>query len=357
MNKKFISLIMAALLAVSAAAVSASAVETDEKTAGAEVSAETAADEDKKTFFFDSGNWNSQSINFYIWDTTKGDYATGNNGWVSDNTWGSKKKLGGTAVEGKPGVFESYEVDFSGRENDAIYVIFHDPDSNAQTFDALINTSVYGHTASRNGVTYENPEDSKKTAEGVNFDGGDGLGIAKVITSTGKIQGDIIHPSLDPAQIVADYVFKYQDNSEANVSKESVQNAIAEFGTTADAVWEKYQTKSGEADYADKEAKGKEFIAPTSGSSNDTSSTSSDNSSSTTSSTSSSGSSTSTTKTSTTGTTTTGTSGTSTATTGGSTTGSADTASTGDTRGVVAFAGVLVAAAGTIVATRKKIED
>lgn len=357
MNKKFISLIMAALLAVSAAAVSASAVETDEKTAGAEVSAEAAADEDKKTFFFDSGDWNSSAINFYIWDGKTGEYATGNNGWVTDNTWGSKKKLGGTVVEGKPGVFESYEVDFSGKENDPIYVIFHDPNSNAQTFDALINASVYGHTASRNGVIYENAVDSDKTAEGVSFDGGDGLGIAKVITSTGKIQGDIIHPSVDPAEAVAVYVLKYQNDTKANVTKESVQGAIAEFGTDADTVWARYTAHKGDANYPDysdeNEAKAKDLIAPSS--STDTSSTSSDNSSST-SSTSSTGTSSTKKTTTVAGSTTTGTT---TATTSGSTTttGSADTASTGDTRGVVAFAGVLVAAAGTIVATRKKIED
>ena len=108
MNKKFIILIMAALLSVSAFAVSASAAVTEEETAGAEVTAETTADDDKKTFFFDSGSWNSQNINFYIWDSTTNEYATGNKGWVGDNTWGSQKKLGGTAVEDKPGVFESY---------------------------------------------------------------------------------------------------------------------------------------------------------------------------------------------------------------------------------------------------------
>ena len=259
MNKKFISLIMAALLAVSAAAVSASAVETDEKTAGAEVSAETAADEDKKTFFFDSGNWNSQSINFYIWDTTKGDYATGNNGWVSDNTWGSRKKLGGKAVDGKPGVFESYEVDFSGRENDAIYVIFHDLDSNAQTFDAIINSSVIGTTASKSHIIYENPADSDKTAEGVQFDGGNGIGVAKVITSTGKIQGDIISPTLDRADIVAQFVLNYlgtkDDNGNDVVTPQSTANAISAFGTTENDVWSAYQLYSADERYNEEEGK------------------------------------------------------------------------------------------------------
>lgn len=239
MGKKKLCFILAAVLAVSSMAVSASAVTVDNETSSAS----------KGTFFFDSGDWNSDFINFYIWDSSTGEYATGNNGWVSENTWGSKKKLGGKAVEGKDGVFESYEIDFSGRENDAVYVIFHDPNSNAQTFDAIINSSVIGTTASKNGIIYENPADSDKTAEGVSFDGGSGIGVAKVITSTGKIQGDIISPTVDRADIVARYVLNCLNKPEADVTAQSVANAMAEFGTNADDVWEKYISYKYNLDY------------------------------------------------------------------------------------------------------------
>ena len=124
MNKKFISLIMAALLAVSASAVSVSAAVTEEETAGAEVTAEVSGDS-KGTFFFDCGDWNSESLLFYIWDADTNEYAA-KKGWLEDSKWGSRKNLSGTEVDGNPGLFESYEVDFTGREDHKIFVVFND---------------------------------------------------------------------------------------------------------------------------------------------------------------------------------------------------------------------------------------
>ena len=259
MGKKHLCLILAAVLAASSLAVSASAAAIDSE----------PSSDSKGTFFFDSGDWNSENINFYIWDSTTGEYATGNKGWVSENPWGSRKRLGGTAVEGKTGVFESYELDLSGRENDAVYVIFHDADSGAQTFDTLINSSVFGYTATKDGIIYENPTDSDKTAVGVHFDGGDGgVGVAKVITSTGRIQGDIIHPSVDCADVVATYVLTYLHNEVYKVTEQSVADAIAAFGTTADDVWAKYLSHKGDENYPDyDEEAAKKLIKPSESSS------------------------------------------------------------------------------------------
>ena len=65
MNKKFISVIMAAILAVSASAVCASAAEVDAEPSKA-----------SGTFFFDPGDWGTDgTVLFYVWDETTKEYA------------------------------------------------------------------------------------------------------------------------------------------------------------------------------------------------------------------------------------------------------------------------------------------
>jgi len=337
MNKKFISVILAAILAVSCAAVSAGAVEVEQEASKS------------GTIKFDGGDgWDNKTVCFYIWDDTTKEWAT-KDGWVSEDTWGSAKKIGGTKVEGEDTVYESYEFDLDGRDDHALFIIFHCRETSNQTMNCIINDSVFGKTAHRNGQMYENPVDSEKNAEGVEFDGASGVGIEKIITSSGKIQGDIIAPGKTPDGIVAKFVLDYlgkkeKISGEDIVTESSVADAISSFGTTNDAVWAKYKEFSGDEKY--NEAEAKKFIKPTEETtSSETSST--DGTSSTSSTTSS--------KASTTGGTTTTTGGTGAATTTAA--GDTGTANTGDSRGVAAFAGVLLAAAGTIIATRKKIED
>lgn len=350
MNKKFISVIMAAILAVSTAAVSASAAEVEEepsKNAG--------------TIKFDASKWNAEYVNFYIWDeTTDPDQFCSIDGWTDVNKWGSKKKLGGTKVEGEDNIFESFEIDFSGREDHDIFVIFQ---SDVQSFNTVLNESCIGHTAHLTGNILENPVDSEKTAEEAEFD--NGVGSQLVITSSGKLQGTTVTPSTDRPGKVAEFVLTYLGQKEKLtqediVTEQSVADAINAFGTTADEVWDSYLKLNGREGY--NEAEAKKFIKPTSASddtsstSDDTSSTSSDTSStsSSTSSTSSTTSTSTTTKTaskSTTAATTTAA-----ATTGAATTDGAATA-TGDTTGTVAFASILLASAGVIALTRKKVQD
>lgn len=245
MNKKFLSAILAVILAFSAAVIIPSkAAELKEENSAAK----------SGTFFFDSGDWNSNTVLFYIWDGTTYEYANNKGEWAGENRWGSRKWLSGTPIDEYEGVFESYEVDFSGRENHDIYVIFQDPDKGIQTFDSLVNSTVIGHTASRNGIIYENSVDSEKTAEGVTFDGGENVGAAKIITSSGRIQGDIIAPNADRADIVAKfilyYLYSFDDVSgEPVVTEESVADAISAFETNRDDVWEAYQSYSDEENY------------------------------------------------------------------------------------------------------------
>ncbi len=247
MRKKYISIVLAALIIASSLPVTASAA----------VAVKETSAEDKGTFFFDSGDWNSESMCFYIWDGTTGENAT-KDGWVKDSTWAKSAQIGGTPVEGKAGVFESYEIDLTDRDDHDVYVIFHDKGNDIQTCDCLFNKTAFGLTASLTGNELENTVDSNKTTIEVAFDGGTDLGPAKVITSTGKIQGKVITANTDRADKVASFVLNYLGSTNADgtdvVTKEVVKKAIEEFGTTADAVWEKYLTYSDNEKYNEAEA-------------------------------------------------------------------------------------------------------
>ena len=362
MNKKFISVILAALLMVSTAAIAASAEE---------VAVETSGDA-TGTIKFDPGDWDSKKILFYIWDDTAGLKAT-KDGWVSEDTWGSKTKIGGTKLD--DGTFESYEVTIP--EGHDVFVIFHDP-ARAQTFDCVLTPDAIGDTARLTGEILENPVDSEQRASAVRFDNS-GLTSKLCITSSGKVQGETITPTMDVAYDVAKFIFKYQGTNEKItgdpvVTEATVNNAISAFGTDAASVWEKYQgikgsgteLESENGGYTDeKEAEAKKLLGiedekkeeenkdNTSSKTNDAD----DNTSSTTSTASNSTTNNSTTtnnsanKTSTTTATTT----TTTATTGTTTDGAAT--DTGDTTGTAAFAAIFLGAAAVMFAARKKVED
>lgn len=346
MNKKFISIAMAMILAVSTSAIAASAAEVEVEPSG-----------NTGTIFFDSGDWNSSKIYFYIWDTTDNTYCT-KNGWVDTNPWGSKK-IAGTAVEGEDGKFESYEIEF--KDDHDLYVIFFDPNSSAQTYDCVLNSSAMGDTAYMTGNVIENPVDSEKTCIEARFQNAD-CGPKLAITSSGNIVGEYITPNMDCPKQVADFVYKYLGQQEKItgadiVTEETVANAISAFQTTADDVWAKFQSFEGQEgyeEYANKVDGAKSMIKPTSAEETDTEAADTDSATNsdddddddTTNNTSSKSSTTNTTSKS------------STTTSKSTTTTSAvDSAATGDTTGTMAFVAVLFAAAAAIVVTRKKVQE
>ncbi len=366
MNKKFISVILASLLMVSTAAVAASAEEVTEEAAGAAVAVETSGEATGK-IRFDASSWNSKKILFYIWDDTSGLKAS-KEGWVSEDTWGSKNKIAGEKVEGEEGIFESYE--FTIEEGHDVYVIFHDP-ATAQTFDCVLTPDALGDTAELTGEILENPVDSEQRAMAVRFKNS-GLTSKLCITSSGKVQGETITPNMDVAYEVAKFIFKYQGTKEkiSNadvVTQETVDAALNAFGTNGADVFAKYtaikgsgtELESENGGYTDdKEAEAKKLLGikdeekkddenKDNNSSNNSSSNSSSNGTSSTSSTGGSTTNNRTTTTTTTGTT----------TTTASTADAEAAAATGDTTGTAAFAAIFLGAAAVMFAARKKTED
>jgi len=247
-------IVLAALLTASTLAVAASAAEVEKETSTGT----------KGTIFFDTGDWNSTKLQFYIWDDTNGMKAT-KSGWIDGNPWGSQKKLGGTLREdlsGKDGnkgnVFESYEIEL---ESDHVYcVIFYDPETGSQTFDCCLSVEALGDTAYIvDGPMLEAPVDSEKKAVEAEFRNS-GLGAKLCLTSSGKLQGSTIPVGTNCPGEVATFIFKYlgqkeKISGEDIVTKDIVKKAIEAFGTTADDVWAEYQKHEGEENYQADEAK------------------------------------------------------------------------------------------------------
>ena len=352
MNKKFISVIMAATLALSSAAICASAAEVDIKPST-----------ESGKIRFDKGNWNkNDGICFYIWATKEGEHdmfwVQGQ--WQEEAKWASKKIVADDDPENPQ--FCEMEVDIMDGWN--TFIIFNDLETSAQTFDCVLTPSAFGDTAHMSDELLENPEDSDKTCIGVYFDNASDCGSHLVITSTGNVVGNALAPNDDPNWIVANALYKLLGKMDKSgvecCTQEKVDNWVSAFGTTKEAVWEKFQTfngQDGREEYANKEADVKKLLgiedetdttSSETTSSEGTSSTESNNSSSSSSSSNGGGTSS---KSATTGTTST------TTTTTTSTASSTDAAATGDVTGTAAFAGVLLAAAATIVVTRKKVEE
>jgi len=352
MNKKFISVIMAATLALSSAAICASAAEVD-----IQPSKETGK------IKFDKGSWDKEhSIAFYIWATKEGEHdmfwVAGQ--WQEEAKWASKKIVADDCEDPK---YCEMEVDIMDGWN--TFIIFNDLETSAQTFDCVLTPSAFGDTAHMSDELLENPEDSDKTCIGVYFDNAGDCGSHKVITSTGHVVGTALAPNDNPTWIVANALYKLlgkmDKNGEECCTQEKVDTWVDSFGTNKADVWAKFQEfkgQDGREQYDEKEADVKKLLGIEDETDTTSSETNSDGTSSTESNNSSSSSSTSSTSNGggTTSKTTTNSTTTTTSTTT-STVGNTDTAATGDVTGTAAFAGVLLAAAATIVVTRKKVEE
>ena len=193
MSKKYLSLVLVAILAASSLSIAADASVVEAK----------ESNDATGTIKFDMGSWNHEDqVCFYIWDSTNGQFAS-NKGWTSTNAWGSKKLLG-TPVEGQDGIVESYEITIPEDHN--VFVIFHDKTTGEQTYDCVLTPDAIGDTAYMTGVMFENPADSEKQAIEAKFKNTAASGPYLQVTSTGNIVGDTKAPNDDPAEKVANYV-------------------------------------------------------------------------------------------------------------------------------------------------------
>ena len=242
MRKKFfgvISSILTVVLALSSAAC-VSAAEVDVKPS-----------KEAGMIKFDKGNWDKEhSVCFYIWASKPGErdlyWVQGQ--WQEDAKWGSKKIIADDCEDPR---YCEMEVDIMDGWN--TFVIFNDYDTNEQTFDCVLTPSAFGDTAHMSDELFENPEDSEKTCIGIYFDNASDCGSHKTITSTGHIVGNALAPNDVPELIVANalykLVYKVDKSGEECCTQRKVNNWVASFGTTKEAVWKAFETFKGKAGY------------------------------------------------------------------------------------------------------------
>lgn len=368
MFKKFLSLALVLMLVMGMAAIAASAaqVEISENAAdtpaavGAEGAADTGADggaetgADSKIYFDTNGTgWNNfDLIAFHIW-AIDDDSFTGFD-------WGGKKENG--TDEGN-GIW-SYDIASKiaplqdGKQYCVIFYSKIGGSAAMQTYNLLMGTPCLGKTAACDGTTYENPEDSNKTALAAFWGGVDAAtyGPELKITSIGNVVGTCCAASTSPYAMFVDFLTNTLPNARTFSGKDDqkllddtaaalglgqdlIKKAIAETG--ADVKWE--EAKSEAPSESDPEATQKgdgtqDPEAPaTDGDSKDSSKDSSDSSKSSSNSSSSSNG------------------GSSSSSSGSSASGSGSASQTGqETTVLYIMLGVMVVAAGVIFFARKK---
>jgi len=198
MFKRFLSLVLVAIVMLSMAvvAVSAAQVEIADNGAGAvaEVGAESSAETgSSNTFTFDvkSAGWeNFKKLYCYIWEYGGEP--------LNDITWQSKK---GLMKDNGDGTW-SFDLDKAGISFDdsKAYAVIFSNENGAQSYDLICGKACIGDTAYCTGDTLENPKDSNKTSQVAVWKGQDKsvYGPMKAITSIGNIVGDCI-PSTSSA--------------------------------------------------------------------------------------------------------------------------------------------------------------
>lgn len=205
MFKKIMSLMLAIVMVMSFAVIATSAaqVEIADNSAdavaevaadaaadtGAEAGAETAAG-NKLYFEPDTAGWNNyKSVFCHLWVY----------GGDSFYAWQAKAEK---CVDNKDGKWY-YDLDAKGvtLEAGVLYAVIFSNENGMQTYNLLMDSTCIGDTAYCDGTTYENPEDSSKTATAAFWRNQDPtvFGPEKCVTSIGNVVGTCV-PSTTSAQ-------------------------------------------------------------------------------------------------------------------------------------------------------------
>ena len=189
-KKKILSVVLAAAMVASMAAVSAISTSAAEN----------------RTIYFDSKGlggtaaatrglyycyaWGSEDGELYAWDN---------------------KKLRMTNEGNDLYSFEVPKQNSKGEDVNSDLIIFH-ANNGPQTYDTTFNEDCFGDTAYVTDTLLENPVDSAKTAYGCAWKNTPSQGAHIAITSTGKVQGIGMLSTETPQSIVDKFVSDYQKN-------------------------------------------------------------------------------------------------------------------------------------------------
>jgi hypothetical protein len=267
-------------------------------------------------------NWKAANKKYYahIWDGTEG--GKGLYGWQNKNEIMTISEDGNTAT---------YSIPEDGNWN----LIIISGDSGIQTYDTVFDAGCMGDTCEVTAEVYQNPVDSKKSANGLKWQNNPQCGPHKVVSSVGDVIGSAYLPGENDQNLYDNFVKKYnpQNGIDGIVDGETYMDWDADGKAVTGMSWDEVKKK----------------VADTLGvsveSSSDASSSDASSSDASSSDASSSNSSSSTTTTSSSSTTTTSSSSSSTST---------GTTTTGDSTPIFALVATLTAALGVAFCARKK---
>ena len=260
MFKKFVCFALVIAMILSVAMIAASAAETETAdvaadsvvTVGADAPAETGA-ANILTFDPSTAGWKNYSyISFHIWaiddDSFKG------------YDWGGKKQRG---TENADGTW-SYDLDKAGFtiKSGCQYCVIFYSSTGAQTYNLLFGTPCIGKKAYCDGTTFENPEDSNKTAQAAVWEGisASTYGPELKISSIGTVVGSCCAASTTPYKMFVDFLKNTLNNarqysekddqtllddtaSKLGIGQGDIAAAIAESGVDGIA-WEQAKSEA-----------------------------------------------------------------------------------------------------------------
>ena len=286
------SVMLAVFVLMSVVAISATAAQVEIADNSAEAIADVAADGSAETgaanvlnFEPNTAGWNNfKKVFCHIW-------AYGGDSFYS---WQAK----GEACADKDGDgIWTYDLDAKGvaLEANTLYAVIFSNENGMQTYNLLFDTNVLGDTAYCDGTTYENPEDSSKTAQAAFWRGQDPAtyGPEMCITSIGNVVGtcmpyttskmamfeDFLVNKLENARLYAEKSDQQLLDDTANaigLGQDDIEQAIANTGVSVD--WTKKDSAASETQAPDASDKpdAPDSPAPTPGAGGDDSAEGSD---------------------------------------------------------------------------------
>ena len=275
MFKRIMSVMLAIVMLMSVAMIATSAAQVEiadnSADAVADVAADGAADTGAdgevadtaaaNTFNFDanSAGWNNfkkvfchvwayGGDSFYAWQA-KGEACTDKDG---DGIW-------------------TYDLDAKSVSLEAgtLYAVIFSNENGMQTYNLLAGTDCIGDTAFCDGTTYENPEDSSKTAQAAFWKGQDATvyGPEKCVTSIGNVVGTCVPSTTSSQAMFEDFLLNKLENARTysgkddqtllddtakalDLKQDNVTEAIKTTGVTVDWDASKSSLESGKNENA-----------------------------------------------------------------------------------------------------------
>lgn len=278
MFKKILSFMLAVMMIMSVVAISASAAQVEIADNAADAAADTGADAGADTaagnkiyFEPDTAGWNNYKKVFcHIW-------AYGGDSFFP---WQGKKE---GCVDNKDGKWY-YDLDAKGvtLAPGTLYACIFSNENGMQTYNLLMDSTCIGDTAYCDGTTYENPEDSSKTALAAFWRGKDPavFGPEMCVTSIGNIVGTCIPSTTSAYSMFVDFLANKLTNAQTysgkddqtllddtakalGLGQDDIEAAIKETGVTVK--WTKTESKAEEGSNEEAKQPGKK---PTTGGGN-----------------------------------------------------------------------------------------